>query len=218
MWQNGDLAPLQKVFAGIKSFGGSEGTLTWMRWYSAMLARDFPAAQNAIDQFPFDTLPSVFSAPVPKSYLEGCIALAQGNSREAQQLFESVRPVMEAEALAHPSNELRHARLGLLYAYMGRKDGAILEGKRATELKTVADDADAGVEQLCNLALIYARVGETDQAISLIDKLLRMPAGVFFSESSMSLWELRLGWQWDPLRSDPRFKKILSAPEPQTIF
>ena len=115
-------------------------------------------------------------------------------------------------------NELRHARLGLLYAYMGRKDDAIREGKRATELKTVADDADAGVEQLCNLALIYTRVGETDQAISLIDKLLRMPGGVFFSESSMSLWELRLGWQWDPLRSDPRFKKILSAPEPQTIF
>ena len=218
MWQNGDLAPLQKVFAGIKSFGGSEGTLTWMRWYSAMLARDFPAAQNAIDQFPFDTLPSVFSAPVPKSYLEGCIALAQGNNREAQQFFESARPVMEAEALAHPDNELRHARLGVLYAYMGRKDDAIREGKRATELKTVADDADAGVEQLCNLALIYARVGETDQAISLIDKLLRMPGGVFFSESSMSLWELRLGWQWDPLRSDPRFKKILSAPEPQTIF
>ena len=87
----------------------------------------------------------------------------------------------------------------VLYAYMGREDDAIREGKRATELKTVADDADAGAEQLCNLALIYTRVGETDQAISLIDKLLRMPGGVFFSESSMSLWELRLGWQWDPL-------------------
>ncbi len=144
MWQNGDLAPLQKVFAGIRSFGGSEGTLTWMRWNAAMLARDFPAAQDAIDRFPFDTLPSVFSGPVPKSYLEGCIALAQGNSQEAQQFFESARPVMEAEALAHPDNELRHARLGLLYAYMGRKDDAIREGKRATELKTVADDADAG--------------------------------------------------------------------------
>ena len=84
--------------------------------------------------------------------------------------------------------------------------------------RPVADDADAGVAQLCNLALIYARVGENDRAISLIDKLLRTPGGVFFSESSMSLWELRLAWQWDPLRSDPRFKKILSAPEPQTIF
>jgi serine/threonine protein kinase/Flp pilus assembly protein TadD len=218
MWQNGDLAPLQKVFARIKSFGGSEGTLTWMRWNAAMLARNFAAAQDAIDQFPLDTLPSVFSGPVPKSYLEGCIALAQGNNREAQQFFESARPEMEAEALAHPNNELRHARLGLLYAYMDRKDDAVREGKRATELKTVAVDADAGVEQLCNLALIYTRVGETDQAISLINKLLRMPGGVFFAESSMSLWELRLSWQWDPLRSDPRFTKILSAPEPQTIF
>ena len=50
-----------------------------------MLARDFPAAQDAIDRFPFDTLPSVFSGPVPKSYLEGCIASAQGNNREARQ-------------------------------------------------------------------------------------------------------------------------------------
>jgi len=218
MWRNGDLAPLQRVFAGIKSFGGSEGTLTWMRWNAAMLARDFPAAQDAIDRFPFDTLPSVFSAPIPKSYLEGCIALAQGHNQAAQQFFEAARPVMEAEALAHPDNELRHARLGVLYAYMGRKDDAIREGTRATELKTVADDADAGVAQLCNLALIYARVGETDQAVSLIDKLLRTAGGVFFSESSISLWELRLGWQWDPLRSDPRFTKILSAPEAQTIF
>ena len=36
---------------------------------------------------------------------------------------------MEAEALAHPDNELRHARLGVLYAYMGRKDEAIREGE-----------------------------------------------------------------------------------------
>ena len=189
-----------------------------MRWDAAMLARKFSAAQDAIDRFPFDTLPSVFSGPISKSYLEGCIALAQGNLSDAQQFFESARPAMEAEVIAHPDNELRHARLGLLYAYMGRKDDAIREGKLATELKTVANDADAGVEQLCNLALIYARVGEKDQAIPLIDKLLRTPGGVIFSESSVSLWELRLGWQWDSLRSDPRFQEILAAREPQTIF
>ena len=183
-----------------------------------MLARDFPAAQNAIDRFPFDTLPSVFSGPVPKSYLEGCIALAQGNNREAQQLFESTRPEMEAEALAHPDNELRHARLGVFYAYMDRKDDAIREGKRATELKTVADDADAGLAQLCNLALIYARVGENDQAISLIDQLLRMPGGVFFSESSMSLWELRLGWQSNPLRTIRASRRFSPRPSRRRFF
>ena len=75
-----------------------------------------------------------------------------------------------------------------------------------------------GPEQLANLALIYAHVGEFDQAISLIRDVLRMPGGVFFYEASMSWWELRLRWQWDPLRKDSRFKEILAAPEPKTIF
>ena len=30
---------------------------------------------------------------------------------------------MEAEALAHPQSALRHARLGLLYAYHGAQGG-----------------------------------------------------------------------------------------------
>ena len=218
VWRDGNLAPLQNVFGNIKSFGDPEGTLAWMRWDAAMLARNFGAAEDAINGFPYDTLPSVYSAPVPKAYLRGCIALASGDPTGARLLFESARPVMEAEALAHPESELRHARLGLLYAYMGRKADAILEGKRAVELKPVAVDAYDGTEQLCNLALIYAWVGEHDQAISMIESLLARPAGVFFYEASMSWWELRLRWQWDPLRKDPRFKKLLDAPEPLTIF
>jgi hypothetical protein len=66
--------------------------------------------------------------------------------------------------------------------------------------------------------LIYARVGEPDQAISMIEKLLRTPGAVFFSETSISLWELRLRWEWDPLRSDPRFQKILAGAEPKTVY
>jgi tetratricopeptide (TPR) repeat protein len=189
-----------------------------MRWNAAMLSRDFAAAEEAIDRFPFDTLTSVFSAPVPKSYLRGCVALAQGKNKEAQDLFESARPVMEAEALAHPDNELRHARLGLLYAHIDRRADAIREGKRAIELKPLAEDADGGVEQLANLALIYARVGENDQAIEMIQKLLQTPGAVFFSEASISWWELRLSWEWDPMRNDPRFQKILAEPEPATVF
>jgi tetratricopeptide (TPR) repeat protein len=218
LWRDGNLAPLQKVFAEIKSYGDPEGNLAWLRWDAAMLSRDFTAAEDAVDRFPFDTLPSVFSAPVPKSYLKGCIALASGDRSQAGQLFELSRPVMEAEALAHPESELRHARLGLLYAYMGRKPEAIREGKRAVELKSSTVDAFDGAQQLCNLALIYAWIGEPDQAIAMIEKLLRTPGGVFFYEASMSWAELRLRWQWDPLRTDQRFQKILAEPEPATVF
>ncbi len=218
VWQNGNLGPLQEVFADLKTYGEPEGTLAWMRWDAAMLARDFETAQAAIDGFPFETLPSVYSGPVPKSYLEGCIALAKGENVRAQSFFETARPMTEAEMIAHPDNALRHARLGLLYAYMGRKADAIREGERAVELKPVSRDAFDGPEQLGNLALIHARVGDNDEAISMIEKLLQMPGGVFFYEGSMSLWELRLRWQWDPLRSDPRFQKILAGPEPPTVY
>ena len=218
LWKGGDLVPLQKVFAAMPAYGDAEGILAWQRWDAAMVARDFTAAQAAIDSFPFDTLSSVYSAPVPKSYLEGCIALAEGDTAGAKEKFESARPAYEAEVLAHPGDALRHARLGLLYAYMGRKADAIREGTRAVELLPVDKDAFDGPEELSNLALIHARVGDADQAISIVESLLRMPGGVFFYEASMSLWELRLRWQWDPLRSDPRFQKILAAPEPATVF
>jgi serine/threonine protein kinase/Flp pilus assembly protein TadD len=218
LWRDGSLVPLQKVFTQLKSYGDPEGRLAWMRWDAAMLARDFPAAEEAVDRFPFDTLPSVFSAPLPKSYLRGCIALASGDSTRAAQFFELSRPVMEAEVRAHPQSELRHARLGLLYAYMGRKAEAIREGKHAVELKPVTVDADDGPQQLANLALIYAWVGEPAQASSIIEKLLRAPSGVSFFESSITWWELRLRWQWDPLRKDPRFQKIVTTPEPPTVF
>ena len=218
LWQNGDLRPLQKEFAELKGYGDPEGSITWLRWDTAMMARDFAAAQAALDAFPGDTLPCVYSAPVPKSYMEGCIALAQGDKTTAQKFFEAARPAMEAESIAHPENALRHARLGLLFAYMGREENALREGRRAVELNPAGSDAYEGPEQVCNLALIHARLGHADRALELIRSQLRQPGGVFFYESSMSLWELRLRWQWDPLRSDPRFQAMLAAPEPETVY
>jgi hypothetical protein len=72
------------------------------------------------------------------------------------------------------------------------------------------------------LALIYARVGEPDRAIELIERLLTVPAeaGAFGGnfEANLTLSDLRQRWQWDPLRNDPRFQKILAGPEPKTVY
>jgi len=35
---------------------------------------------------------------------------------------------------------------------------------------------------------------------------------------NMTLTDLKWRWQWDPLRSHPRFQKILAEPEPKTIY
>ncbi len=219
VWQNGKLQPLQEALGALGALPDTEGNLTWERWDAAMIARDFTAAQAALDACRFDTLPSVLAAPIPKSYLEGCIHLAQGDHLGAQALFEAARPSMEAEALAFAEDAMRHARLGVLYAYMGRKTDALREGERAAQLVPVSTDALDGHEWLCHLALIHAWVGNGDRAISMLDSLLRQPGCVSpLNEAALTRWDLRLRWQWDPLRTNPRFQKILAAPEPATVF
>lgn len=218
IWERGNTERLRKAYAEFTSSGGPDGDIAWCRWDAALLDRDFARAQAALDGFPYQALASAFMAPLPKAYLEGCIRLAQGDSVHAQESFEIARPSMEAETLAHPRNALRHARLGLLYAYMGRKAAAIREGERAVQLEPVSGDRHDGGERLCTLALIHARVGDNDQAIAMIRSLLTQPGCVSVGEASMSMWDLRLRWQWDLLRKDPRFQKILAGPEPATIY
>jgi tetratricopeptide (TPR) repeat protein len=156
---------------------------------------------------------------MPKSYFTGCVALARGHKAEALAMFDNARPSMEGEALAIPDDAMRHARLGLLYAYMGRKEEALREGKRAVEITPVSEDAVEGHQWLCNLALIHARLGDADTAIEMIESLLRQPGCVSpLNEACMTLSDLRLRWQWDPLRNDPRFQAILARPEPETVY
>jgi hypothetical protein len=100
---------------------------------------------------------------------------------------------------------------------MGRKDDALREGQRAVELKPIARDVIEGAIAEVFQALILARTGETDQAISEIERLLTTPFAVDYADDSITLSDLRTRWEWDPLRNDPRFQKILAGPEPKTI-
>jgi hypothetical protein len=38
-----------------------------------------------------------------------------------------------------------------------------------------------------------------------------------YADESITLFYLRTRWEWDPLRNDSRFQKILAGPEPKTI-
>ena len=121
-----------------------------------------------------------------------------------------------------PDDPQRHALIGLLYAYMHRSGDAIREARRAVELEPESEDAFHGAMFAANLAVVYAVVGEQDPAITLIERLLSSP-GAFPGAGpdypcDITLADLRLRWEWDALRSNPRFQKILAGPEPKTVF
>jgi Flp pilus assembly protein TadD len=76
----------------------------------------------------------------------------------------------------NPTEARYHSWLGLAYAYRGDKQAAIREGQRAVELMPETRDAVDGPIMETNLAHIYARVGEPERALDLIEHLLTVPS------------------------------------------
>ena len=131
-----------------------------------------------------------------------------------QKAFEEARPAFEAAVKEAPESAERHAALGWLYALMGRKNDAIREGRRAVELKPESKDAVDGSLLSGYLALIYARVGENDLAIPLIERLLKTFGAVDSANYAITVNDLKHRWEWDPIRDDPRFQKLVAKNAP----
>jgi tetratricopeptide (TPR) repeat protein len=152
-----------------------------------------------------------FAGPrVTKNFYLGVAALVQGDTARARPLLEAELQFARNELREGPDNELRHAQVGIVCAYLGRKEEAIAEGRRAMEMLPVTKDALDGPFLVVNLAEIYARVGEPDQAIDLLEKMLITPAGI-------TLVDLKT-WRWDPLRNNPRLQKLLNGPPPKIVY
>ncbi len=66
----------------------------------------------------------------------------------------------------------------------------------------------------CYLALIYARVGESDLAIPLIERLLKTSGAVDSVNYSITVNDLKFRWEWDPIRKDPRFQELIARSTP----
>ena len=174
-----------------------------------MIERDFSGARDVLEKSAAKEVSYTNEGATPKSFLSGCTELAQGNTLEAQKLFEMARPVFEKAVEEAPESATRHANLGWFYAFSGRKDDAIREGQRAVELKPESKDALDGAGMQCYLALIYARLGEKELALPLIKRLLKTPGAVDSGNYSITINDLKYRWEWDPIRGDPRFEKLL---------
>jgi TolB-like protein/Tfp pilus assembly protein PilF len=211
-WWKGDTGLLKSLLNQVPPGVDPDGSVTSVRWDVAMLDRDYAAARRAIDASSAKELSYTGEGSTPRSFFEGCIALAQGDVPVAQRYFQDAQPVFEDAVKEAPSSAIRRANLGWFYAFMGRKDDAIREGRRAVELKPESKDAVDGVIVNCYLALIYARVGEKDLAVSLLERLLKTPGAVDSVDYSITVNDLKHRWEWDPIRNDPRFQKLLEQP------
>ena len=163
-----------------------------------MLQRKFSDALAILQEAPQDALYD----GTPKELLEGAIYTFLNDKQKALSAFERARPIAEKALRESPDEASRHKILGLILAGLGEKNAAIAEGKRAVELLPESQDAFDGPKITIALAQIYARTGESEQALQLLDRSLSTPNGV-------TVPLLRLDPIWDPLRKDPRFQALI---------
>jgi TolB-like protein/Flp pilus assembly protein TadD len=207
----GDTTAFTTALAQIPVGDDPDGVVTACGWDGAMIERDFARAKQILAASPLNEVSYLNGGLTPKSFLTGCTAVALGDPVVAKTNLEAARKVFEDAVVAAPHVAERHANLGLCYAFMGQKVDAIREGRRAVELKPEAKDAYDGAIMNCCLALIYARTGENALAITLIERLLRTPGAVDSVNYSITVNDLKFRWEWDPLRSDPAFQKLIST-------
>ena len=213
----GSTASIKTALESIPANVDPDGVVTFARWDVALIDRDPVAADRVLASSRLETFVSPTGVPLPKSYLQGCIDLVRNDTARARIDFEAARPALEKTVADSLQDAVRHAQLGLLYGLMRRKEDALREGRRAVELKPIARDVIEGAVAQAFQALTFARTGETDKAVSELERLLTTPFAVDYADDSITLSDLRTRWEWDPLRNDPRFQKILAGPEPKTI-
>ena len=207
--ENGESSTLRAALAKWPDVDVGGGETAW-RIMLAMIDRDFAAAYAALARSPRADFQEVdFSFYFPRAWYEGIIARAQGDQAKAAIGFAAARAILESRLQLKPEDPRTLAVLGQIDAALGKKELALAEAKRAVELMPMSRDAyDAPLVQQ-GLAQVYAWTGAKDAAIQAVQAIVSVP-------SYLSYGYLRYDPQWQPLRGDPRFEKILASIAPKS--
>jgi len=146
--------------------------------------------------------------PLTRLFVEGLIARMTKDDAKARSLFTAARTEQENAVQTQPNYGPALCVLGLIDAGLGRREEAFREGRRAVELLPVEKDSLNGAALIKYLAIIAAWVGDNDLACEELATAIRYPG-------CLSYGHLKLLPFWDPLRSDPRFEKIVASLAPK---
>ena len=98
-----------------------------------------------------------------------------------------------------------HSNLGLAYAGLGQAARAVEEGQKGMSIQSTADDPFEGPMREEDMAVIYAVLGDADNAIPILQRWCRVASGTGITPGL-----LRIDPTWDPIRNDPRFQELIA--------
>jgi hypothetical protein len=150
------------------------------------------------------------NAPVPVVCYSILTARLKGQLTDANLVFAAARDELQQKVRVS-EGELKAclcSQLAVVDALLGKKEDAAAEAKHAVEMIPISSDAIQGPGIALNLAVVHAWVDEPDLAFEILVPSAKIPAGIRYGS-------LKSDPLWDPLRSDPRFEKLLAELAPK---
>jgi TolB-like protein/Flp pilus assembly protein TadD len=186
-----------------------QGLTVWMgSAYLRLFPETFTKAFEAFEAGPMERYRDVQPAMIASTHLARAIMYETTGERQlAAARYDSARVHFERVIRSNPQSAyvpVYQSDLGLAYAGLGRCEEAIRMEKKAVEKLSVSEDAAVGPSLIGNLAEIYVKCGKYDAAIDQLEICLSMPSG-------MSVGHLRADPIWDPLRTNPRFRRLMEG-------
>ncbi len=201
---HGETQPAREVIRALVAEDPSAVDAIADQWfYLALCQRDSTEIGRALASIPAEGIVPI-NVRMPRSFCEGIAARAHDDGAAAASAFTSAHTEMARLLDKQPDYAEALSVLAMSEAALGRKENALLHGRRAVELFPVTKDAVTGAEVLRNLAITYTWAGEKDMAIKQLEEVVQLPGPI-------SCGQLRLHPWWDPLREDPRFEKLVAA-------
>jgi TolB-like protein/Tfp pilus assembly protein PilF len=203
-----DMAPLRAVINTVEAESPSSAAeASGFSFELALRERDPAAAARALANIPREgNAEGVFQ--FPHAWYEGLLFKLRGDAPGAHSAFTAARAETEKLVRTQPNSVASLSVLALIDAEVGDKEKALQEGRTACDMFPIAKDAVLDVFLIDNLARIYALTGEKDLALEQLDVVSKIPCGPSYGE-------LRLDPEWDSLRGDPRFEKIVASLAPK---
>ncbi|MEO7166177.1 MAG: hypothetical protein ABI016_03990, partial [Chthoniobacterales bacterium] len=204
-------APLRRALERIPKEFDPGGAVTTIAVRLALMERDYEEAERRLGSCTgskhYDVglcglVGALDDYTVPRDWYVGLIAQGRGKKEEAARAFAVAREVVLAEAVELPNDSKILIMQGLIAAMLGRAEEASAVGERAVELLPISSDALDGPLIATNLAAVYALLGRRDEALTALECLVRQIGGP-------TPGMLQVEPQWDSLRDDPRFQKLL---------
>jgi TolB-like protein/Tfp pilus assembly protein PilF len=209
----GDLPGARAVLARLPS-GFADGQSENLRYVQLLWERRYDEAARLVEaRITKEKSKSPADIPNSQVLLGDALSLA-GNSEEAKQAYLAAKAGLEKLQQEQPKSPFLAANLAFTEAGLGNKEAALREAERAVSLLPSSEDPVFGPGMEEALAGVEAQVGESERAITRLERLLTTPYGAF----PITQAALRLAPTWDPLRSHPRFKALVEGPEPKTIY